>query len=170
MGLVGKLLSFVRAVRNEAHVSDTKLDPGGGPNVTAEHFAGPGDDAYPMPGDYVLVVRTPQAGRQAAAGYVDPLNAPAAGLGEKRSYARGADGVAVVELWLKNDGAATLSNSNGRMHLQPNGDVVINGVTIYADGRVDVPASLVLNGRELNDHTHGGVESGGSSTGPNVSG
>jgi hypothetical protein len=54
MGLIAKLLSFVRVERNGAKINDVKVDPGGGPNITAEHFAPIGDDAHPLPGDFVV--------------------------------------------------------------------------------------------------------------------
>ena len=186
MGGIGKLLSFVRAVRNGAQVSDVKLDPGGGPVITAEHFSAPGDDSHPLPGDYVRVGRVPQSGRAAVTGYVDPATEPKAQPGEKRLYARSADGNEVVEHWLKSDGTGTISNSNGSTTLRPDGsilgqngsgsfelqasgDFVVNGVIIAADGSVTIPASLTLNSKEIAGHTH--PITGGSSapgpTGPN---
>ena len=56
MGRVAKLLSFVRLTRNNAKVSDVKIDPGGGPNITVEHFAAPGDDSFPLKTDYVVKI------------------------------------------------------------------------------------------------------------------
>lgn len=182
MGLVGKLLSFVRVARNGAQLSDSKIDPGGGPNITAEHFSAPGDDAHPLPGDYVRVASVPQSGRAAVTGYVDPNNQQKAQAGEKRIYARDADGVEVVEVWLKNDGTALVTNSNGSVTLSPDGsilgqngggsfelqasgDFVVNGVTIDASGAVTIPASLTLAGKEIAGHTHP-ITSGSSAPGP----
>lgn len=113
MGLIGRILSFVRAQRNGAQISDVKTDPGGGPNVTAEHFAPAGDDAHPLPGDYVYGSPSPQHGRYAAVGYVDPANQSKAQPGEKRLYARNADGQQVGEVWLKADGTIVSENDNG---------------------------------------------------------
>ena len=46
MGLIAKLLSFTRVTRNNAKISDVKVNPGGGPNITVEHYATPGDDSF----------------------------------------------------------------------------------------------------------------------------
>lgn len=188
MGLIARILSFVRVVRNGAQVSDVKSDPGGGPNFTAEHFAPPGDDSHPLTTDYVYAAKTPQSGKYAAVGYVDPLNAPKAQEGEKRIYARDSSGAVVIEVWLKNDGAATIVNENGSVtlnadgsilgqngagsfELQAGGDFVVNGVTIASDGSVTIPSSLTLNGKEIAEHTHSQAsDSGGNTeqdTGPN---
>lgn len=141
MGLIGRVLSFVRAVRNGAQLSDVKTDPGGGPNVTAEHFAPPGDDSHPLGTDYVYISPTPQKGRYAAVGYVDPLNEPKALAGEKRIYARdSATGVLVVEVWLKNTGEATISNDDGDVTLSPDGTIaaqnLAGSVTISPAGSI----------------------------------
>ena len=189
MGLIGKLLSFVRVVRNGITISDAKTNPGGGPNFTPEHFAPAGDDSHPLPGDFNYSAPTPQRGKYVVLGYVDPVNTPTANPGDKRIYARDADsGEGVVELWLKNDGSAVLTNENGSVtlgadgtilgqnsagsfHLQVGGDFVVNGVTIAADGSVTIPSSLSLNGKEIAEHTHSQAnDSGGNTeqdTGPN---
>lgn len=187
-GLIGRVLSFVRVTRNGAQISDVKVNPGGGPNVTAEHFAPPGDDSHPLPTDYAYTAPTPQRGRLAAVGYVDPLNTPQAQPGEKRIYARDTDGVVVVEVWLKNDGTITAENGNGSVtlsadgsilgrngagsfELQTSGDFVVNGVIIAANGAVTIPSSLMLNGKEIAGHNHSQAnDSGGNTeqdTGPN---
>lgn len=167
MGRVGRLIRFVRAVRNGAKVSDAVFDPGGGPNISAEHFGPAGDDAYPLPGDYVFASGQDQAGRESAIGYVDPVNAQVAQPGERRVYARDVDtGVKVVELWLQNDGAATLfndlidvtiypdgrgviNNGNGLFLLRADGEFRINGVRVTTDGDV-----ITSEGVSLRNHTH----------------
>ena len=70
-------------------------------------------------------------------------------------------------VWLKGDGSCIMANGNGNVQLLANGTVSINGVTIDKDGNITALNSLVLDGKELNGHTHGGVASGGSNTGPN---
>ena len=144
MGLrsrVAKILSFTRVVRNGANISDVKVDPGGGPNITSEHFAPAGDDAYPLTTDYALTSPAAGSGRESVVGYVDPLNTPKALEGDKRIYARDKDtGAVVVELWQKNDGTATLFNDNGVVTLFPDGTITIIspiGVfTVAADGTI----------------------------------
>jgi len=158
MGL-NKLLSFVRTLRNGAKLSEVKLNPGGGPNITAEHFSAPGDDSYPLPGDYVVSVSVQRSGGSAAVGYLDPKNDQKATAGDKRIYARNAAGESIVELWLKNDGTAVLENINGTFTLSPDGSIksqngngsaeleaagnfVVNGVTIDTAGNIITPASV----------------------------
>ena len=123
---IAKLLSFTRTVKNETNVSDVKIDQGGGDNITAEHFAPPGDDSFPLPGDYVLGVDVPRNGSKVAAGYVDPINTPVAVEGEKRVYARNpADGSPVNQVWLKNDGSVLVSNDNGSVLLRADGGSIV---------------------------------------------
>ena len=126
MGLIAKVLSFARELRNEANVSDVEVNPGGDPNVTSEHFPPLGDDSFPLDTDYVFVADVEGTGRMAALGYVDPKNVPKALVGEKRIYARKEeDGTVIVDLWLKNDGTAVLQNENGSVTLKPDGTVNI---------------------------------------------
>lgn len=125
MGWIARVQSFVRVVRNGAKVSDVKVDPGGGANVTAEHFSAPGDDSQPIPGDYAAISKVGGTGRKVATGYLDPLNDPVAGPGEKRIYARDENGATIVQVWLKSDGEATILNANGQITLKPNGAVLI---------------------------------------------
>lgn len=140
MGLIARVLSFVRVTRNGAKITDVKASPGGRPNVTAEHFASPGDDSYPLPTDYAYLAPAPRKGRQAALGYVDPLNTPKAGQGDKRIYARDGAGTVVAEAWLKNTGEVLLDNDNGSMTLSPDGSItLLNGagsVTLSAAGAI----------------------------------
>lgn len=124
MGRIAKLLSFLRTVRNEAKISDVKVDPGGGSNITAEHFAAAGDDSHPLPGDYVFLTTDSGSGRESAIGYLDPMNEPEAQPGDKRIYARDEDGVVIVEIWLKNTGEATVLNENGSVTLRPSGGTI----------------------------------------------
>lgn len=127
MGRIARLISFVRELRNGAWVSDVKSDPGGGPNTTAQHFADPGDDSHPLPDDYETRVEEVGTGRESTVGYLDPLNKPKAQPGDKRIYARDAStGAVVVELWLKNDSTAVLTNANGTVTLTPAGDILID--------------------------------------------
>lgn len=140
MGLIGRILSFVRAQRNGAQISDVKTDPGGGPNVTAEHFAPAGDDAHPLPGDYVYGAPSPQRGRYAAVGYVDPANQSKAQPGEKRIYSRDSGGAQKAETWLKADGTVVSENDMGSTTLAPDGSFEAengNGsMTLAADGSI----------------------------------
>ena len=137
MGRIAKLLSFVRVTQNTAKVSDVKVDPGGGPNVTAEHFTAAGDDSHPLPGDYVALNTDSGSGRESAIGYLDPLNEPKALAGDKRIYARDANGVLIVEVWLKNTGEATIFNANGSITLRPDGGTVTTTPSSTFDAKAD---------------------------------
>lgn len=197
MGRIGKLLSFVRTLRNGSKVSDAKVDLGGGENILSEHFSDAGDDSFPLDTDYVLASQIPRAGGHVVAGYLDPINEPKAMPGDKRIFARDpATGLAIVEVWLKSDGTAVVSNGagsftldpagsikgingNGNFELESGGNCVINGVVIDTDGNITSPAkitapegdftSLLAATKELAGHDHPIV--GGSSapgpTGPN---
>lgn len=173
MGRLARVLSFARNVKNGAKVSDVKVDPGGGANVTAEHFADPGDDSHPLPDDFVVLSPASGTGRESAIGYADTLNAPKAQPGDKRIYARDADtGAMVVEVWLKNDGTVLASNNsgsftlnsdgsiigtnaNGQFELKTSGEFNANGAKMTTDGDV-----VTSDGISLRDHTHAqGVDS-----------
>lgn len=167
----------------ESKVSDVKVDPGGGANITAQHFAPTGDDAHPLPDDYAATMSVPRTGSEVAIGYIDPKNEQKAQPGDKRIYARDPeDGSTVVEVWLKNDGTALVSNaeasvevkpdgsisasnSAGSFELQAGGNFVVNGVTIDTSGKVTIPTSLTLGGKEIAGHGHA-INSGSSAPGP----
>lgn len=146
MGRIAKVLEFIRGIGGK---SDTKCDPGGGAIRQAPHAQPPGDDSCPLPGDYVVLVEVPQSGGYAAVGYVDPQNTQVAGPGDRRLYARTPEGVQVVELWLKADGSARLSNGAGFLELEAGGDVVGNGARMTTDGDV-----ITSDGVSLRRHTH----------------
>jgi len=190
MGLMGRVLEFLREVKNDVQVSDVKVNPGGDPNITPEHFSAPGDDSFPLEKDYVFVAGVEGTGRGAALGYLDPLNVPKALVGEKRIYARKeADGTVIVDLWLKNDGEAVLANANGSIVLKPDGsikganpngsfelqaggDFLVNGVTIDKNGNITTPtkvtaAEMAVDGKELKDHVHNLVVTGTDDSGTN---
>ena len=138
MGRIGRLLSFVRTTRHGANVSDVKIDPGGGANVTSEHFASAGEDAFPLTTDYPISVELQRQGVAAVVGYIDPLNAPKSLEGEKRIYARDKDtGLVIVEVWLKNDGEATTFNENGSITLRPDGGSIITTPLSIFDSKAD---------------------------------
>lgn len=111
IGFIAKLLSFVRTERNGANISDVKVDPGGGPNVTGEHFSAPGDDSHPLPNDYAILVAVRGSGRKSVVGYADPVNPPEALDGEVRRYARDDSGAPVSYLWLRNTGILELNGA-----------------------------------------------------------
>ena len=161
MGLVSKLaliLSFTRATLNGANVSDVKTDPGGGANVTAQHFSAPGDDSVPLVTDYALTVPGMHEGQASAVGYLDPKSAPVAVEGEKRIYSRDAAGETVAEVHLKNEGTIIAFNENITLQLDPDGsgkifneDITIqlnadgSGKLFNASGFIELLASGVVD-------------------------
>lgn len=200
MGRIAVILSFSRVEQNGVKTSDVKIDTGGGYNITAQHYASPGDDSFPLKTDFVAIDSIPRRGGAISLGYLDPLNTPKAQEGDKRIYSRNAgSGVPVAEVWLKNDGSVLTANDNGSVLLRPDGgtvtttpnstfdaaadgsiqgvngngsfelqaggDFIVNGVTIKANGDVIMPNSLLLNGKEIDDHDHN-ITGGSSAPGP----
>lgn len=159
---IGKLLSFTRVPDGDAKYSDAKVDSGGGANIEGEHFSAPGEDAYPLSADYVVTVEVQRSGGEVVVGYIDPKNDSKAAAGEKRIYARDGDGASIVEVWLKNDGTAVISNANGSLTLHPSGEFNINGARITVAGDV-----VTAGGVSLDSHPHEqGNDSGGDAQVP----
>jgi len=189
VGRIAKILQFVRVVRNDiasSKVSDVTVDVGGGTNVSAENFAGAGDDSYPLLTDYALIVPVP-SDRDACIGYVDTKNTPKALEGDKRIYSRDpGTGNVIAEVWLKADGTIIGVNTNGQFVLQAGGDFVINGLTIDVNGNINTTGtidsgditstgtvegdtvkgntSLLAGSAEVVAHVHGGVTAGSVNT------
>ena len=146
MGFVGRLarlLSFNRIPSNHSGVpqSDVKVNPSGGDNVTADHMADPGDDAYPLDLDYVYIAPLSRANRFVANGYADVVNQPRAEKGDKRIYGRRSDtGEWVNEVWLKSDGTIFINNQVCSTTMLPTGTVITtNGTathTIASSGQI----------------------------------
>ena len=155
MGRIVIIKDFARALRdNGSRVSDVIVDPGGGNNITGEHFSDPGDDAFPLVTDYAIAVDTQRKGGAAVVGYVDPINTPKALIGDKRIYARDSNGDSVAEIWLKSDSSIVISNDNGEFELKSDGSIDINGVIIDASGNVTIPGTLSVTGKDFATHTH----------------
>lgn len=175
---IAQILAFTRRTnRHGAKVSDVKVDAGGGNNRTAEHFDGPGADAFPLTTDWVTASDVEGTGRESVLGYLDPINTPKAAKGERRIYGRDpSDGAEVCTVWAKNDGTVVISNENGTFELSPGGTVTINGVTIDPSGNITSPttikglnlegtASVKAAGKDLAGHTHA-ITGGSSAPGP----
>jgi hypothetical protein len=125
VGRIAEVLSTERTTGAGVHALDVKCDPGGGANVTAQLFAASGDDAPPLPGDYVALEDSAGAGRQQVSGCSDVRNAGTAAPGEKRIFARDADGNIVCEIHLKNGGSISIENAEGSLVLQDDGTVIV---------------------------------------------
>jgi len=123
-GIIGKLLSFARVQREGAKLSDVKIDIGGGDVLTAEYTHPSGDDSFPLPDDYVSLVRIPRSGRVLVLGFVETDAEQKAEAGDKRIYARDASRVEMAEVWLKSDGTVVVANDNGSFTLRPDGSQI----------------------------------------------
>jgi len=159
MSRIGEVLSTERVVEDGAYGVDVKFDPGGGANATAPHFADPGDDSLPLPGDFLALEDSVGAGAEQATGYADTRNAGKARPGEKRIYARDASGAVVVDLWLQRDGSIVISNGAGSFTMKKTGAVEINGVVIGVDGSISAKGEVTANAStplpiKLSAHTH----------------
>lgn len=168
MGLISIVKQFARAVVDGAFKVGITHDPGSGDSNDAEAYGPSGDDSPPLPEDFALLVDTPGSGRQNAVGYMDTRNEGVAEAGEKRTYARDANGELVATIWMKGDGTIFISNGNGTIEMAPSGDVTINGVTIdtagniSTDGDIDAGGDITATGEvtggavpiALSTHTH----------------
>lgn len=140
MGFLATIVEFLRSEVNGAPTPEAKVDRGGDDTVTGYHFAPPGDDAQPLPGDVAYLGDDLGAGNAQILGYQDPKNAGVAGKGERRLYARSADGASINQIWLKADGSVLVSNDQGSIELGADGTITVqNGqasAEIAPDGAV----------------------------------
>jgi hypothetical protein len=166
MAQIATVLSSARSTdETGAHLTDVKVDPGGNTSVTAEHYAAAGDDSLPLPGDSVALDDSSGTGVKRASAYADTKNAGKAGPGEKRSYARAADGTPVVEMWLKADGTFVISGllpAGGKIELDPlTGTLDLNGLKIDTSGNLTTPGEITAKDATpatsvtLSRHLHG---------------
>ncbi len=119
MGRFAALSQFIR----KSGRTDVRCNPGGGATVDAYHMQGAGDDSHPLPTDTAILVEVPRSRNFAAVGYNDPSNAQTAQAGERRLYARNADGEQVAEVFLRNTGQVRVSNDNGFVDLAADGTI-----------------------------------------------
>jgi hypothetical protein len=156
---VATVLDSERTTEDGAHVVDVKADLGGGDNVTLDHFAPPGVDALPLPGDAAAVGDGAGTGNAHATGYNDPLNAGRALPGEHRIYARDSDGNVVAEVWVKGSAHIVIENAEGTIELRADGTIDLNGVTIDPQGNITAPGEVTAKGGTpapvtLSQHLH----------------
>ena len=156
---IAKVLSFFRTDRGGVKLSEVKLDPDGGSNITADHFSSPGDDSFPLSTDFAVTVNV--QGGEAAIAYADSINEKESTEGDVRKIGRDpSTGFSVNQVWLKSDGSVVISNNLGAIELKADGSVDINGATITVLG--DVITKL---GRSLDLHVHP-ITGGSSAPGP----
>jgi hypothetical protein len=111
VGRIGFVITFETSGEGDEQVSAVKVDIGGNEVLTPPHFTPPGVDARPLPGDYVATSSHPGDNEESAIGYADPNNAPVAGDGEVRLYARDSSGATVAFIHCKADGTVTVNDN-----------------------------------------------------------
>jgi len=153
------MIAEVLSVEQTEDGLDIKCDPGGGAVITVPHFATPGDDSPPLPGDFVSLEESAGSGSGQASGYSDPLPSQAAN-GEKRIYARSPAGVATAEIWLKGDGSISIKP------LVPFALVTIAGGAEFVALADKVLTELTAIKTAFDLHVHSGVTTGGGASGP----
>lgn len=155
MGFVAEVVEFLRSLVNGAQVPEVKVDRGVDP-MTCHHYAPPGDDSRPLPGDDAFLVASEGAGAALAVGYQDPASAPVAGAGEKRIYSRSGPGVMACEVWLRADGTLRIRNLLGSIELAPSGAInasnAVGGVAVSAAGVVTFTTPLGTFGAATHLH------------------
>lgn len=120
MGMIAKVLNWTA----KALSGDVECNPGGEANIRAQLANPSGVDAPPLNGDFAVVVHIQGTGRAVQVANIDAISSTAQ-PGEHRIYARDADGTQVVELHLKGDGSAVLSNANGSATLAADGSLTL---------------------------------------------
>lgn len=139
MGIIGFIKSWLPGNRT------AQVELRGAETATVDNWPTPGDDSQPQEGDPVLLISLSDKGRRVIVAAADLNNEPKAKPGEKRIYSRKQNHDVAIELWLKADGGAVLTNETGSFRMLPNGSVDINGVTISPDGMITIPGGVVLN-------------------------
>jgi len=117
------------------------VDLGGEEVVLADHFEPANTDSLPLPGDSAAVEQSSGAGRWQVVGYSTPDDSEVE-PGEWRVRSRSASG-----------------ETMGWIHARANGDVVINGVVITADGNILAPGEVTARSEgatpiPLSTHIH----------------
>lgn len=165
-GRLAEVKSIERSSDDGVHGVDVQVDAGD-EEVTAEHYGEPGVDALPLPGDQALLQAAEGAGAETVSEYLDPKNEGKSLPGERREYARDADGNVAAEFWIKGNGDVAITS------IKAGGKIILNGVEIDQQGNITTPgdvtavagtAEVPLPGVKLSTHLHGtGV---GPTTGP----
>jgi hypothetical protein len=168
VGFLATVVEFLRSSDQGTPTPEVKFDRGGNDTVTGYHFAPPGTDAPPLPGDVGYLGDDLGAGNAQAVAYQDPKNAGVAAGGEHRIYARSAAGELVAELWVKADGSILARSvlASSSVELGADGSISLanatGGLTVDAAGNVTATTPLGTFG--AGTHMHGSPF--GPTTGP----
>ena len=165
MSTVAVVVAFERVSDDNGNGVTVKADIGGENLVNAEQFDGCGDDAPPLPGDFVsLDDNAPGAGAHSVQGFADSKNTGKALGGEKRIYARDPDdGSVVCEIWLKGPGKISIEALKPGADIElstaaSGGDIILNGVKIDTAGNITAPGEVTAKAAttpvKLSSHLH----------------
>ncbi len=145
MGFLASVVEFLRISDQGTPTPEVKCDNGDGDPVTAGHFAPPGTDARPLPGDVAYLGDDLGAGNAQAVGYQDPKNAGVAGAGEHRLYSRDADGAIVAEVWAKADGSILIRSELASSSVELKADGAISLATEQASAELGADGAINLS-------------------------
>jgi hypothetical protein len=128
--------SFERVTDDDGEVLQVKVDEVGGPLLTLDNYVPCGDDSPPLSTDFAAIKPATGRGNAQAVGYLDPQNKGKALGGEKRTYARNANGTVVAEIWAKGNGDVFITS------LASGGKINLNGVEIDQQGNITAPGDV----------------------------
>lgn len=150
MGRIAELLEYTRVSEEGITIGEVKVDCGGGDIVTAMHYAPPGDDSHPLPGDLVFLQDSAGTGNFVAVGFVDPKIIPEAEPGERIIFSRSGPGQIAAKIHLKANGSVVI---NDKVEISPEGDVSTSG-DVSSDGTVTGAIDCVGGGISSKGHMH----------------
>lgn len=127
MGRIGEVVEYKTVDVDGDKAVEVTVDLGAGDVVTALETSPSGVWSRPRVGDLALVVELDGAEEYAVVGYIDVARSNTANAGEAYVYSRKTTGDLAGYIYVKNDGAITISNAVGNIRLAADGTVTING-------------------------------------------
>jgi hypothetical protein len=151
MGRVAQVLSYrTKKLASGMIIGEVKADFGGGDSVTARHYQPPGEDAFPLPGDFVFLEQGAEQGRWLALGFADPKFIPVASAGEYYRYSRDPlTGLPKSSIYLKSDGTCVI---NGLVEIDQLGNIK---TPAEVSAKAATPATEVKLSTHLHPHPFG---------------
>lgn len=133
--------------------------------TSSAYFQPSGEDSPPLNGDLLALVKGTREGQTLAVGVIDHKNKGLAKQGEKYLYCRNTSGEIVAFVHMKNDGSIELNNG-GKITLQTNGSINLNGLTIDVNGNLSTLGDVTSKTVTLATHTHLSASPGSPTTPP----
>ncbi len=152
MGLIARILDSFTGKDNEPAATVERYK---GDNATARIFNPPGDDSRPLDQDVCFTENSEDTeGGKDILGFIDPKNPPVSEKGEKRLFARDANGNIVATFHLKKDGKIQV-DCDSDLIANVGGDLkatVLGATTIDSTGNITATTpKFIINGDfELN--------------------